>query len=177
MARCHDSVKSISANIPHCTLMVVNALSSHQRAIMGSLGRISFAPLSLELGGPDVFLERDRTCSLVAKINLSEPLRALHLRVAEAMKPFIDWSQTPKWQDYTPFQGDEARREAYLNIFLFTVTDSRLAILLFQGKLKVGDGIIFRVLEQDCFKLYYFLYLNYIKVFGYGYVLEYLFGF
>src|SRR3989344_8751879 len=67
--------------------------------------------------------------------------------------------------------------KSYLNIFLFAVTDSRLAILLFQGKLKVGDGIIFRVLEQDCFKLYYFLYLNYIKVFGYGYVLEYLFGF
>lgn len=101
------SIASVSDNILHCTLMLARFHEGDEKTLIRTLDTVSGSPLSLEIGGFDLF-ERD---SLVARIQPRKALAQVHLQVIEKLRGYIQWDEIGEL--LPEFEHDSERRRVY----------------------------------------------------------------
>jgi len=102
-SRISQYITNVSANILHLTIMVLQAESEKEAAIIGSLESITTDKLQIEPDQLDLFDES----TLVLKIKPKPPLMTFHNNVIESLRSHINWDETPH------FEGDENRKTLY----------------------------------------------------------------
>lgn len=102
------AVTGISSLGLHCTLMTAHAPEHAESDMLGELERIAHKPFIAQLTGKTALFSEDK---LVAVLERSPELHALHRGVVERLVKYIDWNeQHPLPHDY---KIDKRRKEAH----------------------------------------------------------------